>query len=126
MLVRNQTQEVVVESNNGGRGFRRNVEKLVRTLGNWDMVFIDLAQTANKQTRIFTNSSKVQNMVFYPEGWEDRWTHYANAMKSYRKEGGNEHDDAPDCTTGIVERFGLFTSAEITDEEEEEIEDEVY
>lgn len=126
MLVRNQTQEVVVESNNGGRGFRRNVEKLVRTLGNWDMVFIDLAQTANKQTRIFTNSSKVQNMVFYPKGWEDRWTHYANAMKSYRKEGGNEHDDAPDCTTGIVERFGLFTSAEITDEEEEEIEDEVY
>ena len=47
-------------------------------------------------------------------------------QSKYYQEGGNEHDDAPDCTTGIVERFGLFTSAEITDEEEEEIEDEVY
>lgn len=77
-------------------------------------------------TRIFINSSKVMNMVFFPAGWELLFPHYHNAMTSYRKEGGNEHDDAPDCTTGVVERFGLITCAQITDEEEEEIEDEIY
>ena len=126
MLVRNQTQEAVVESNNGGRGFMRNVEANVRRLGDWGMAFTPLPQTANKQTRIFTNSSKVQNMVYYPEGWEDRWPQYAAAMKAYRKEGGNDHDDAPDCTTGIVERFGLNSHALLTDDEVARIEDEIY
>lgn len=76
--------------------------------------------------RIFTNSSKVQNMVYYPEGWEERWPQYAAAMKAYRKEGGNDHDDAPDCTTGIVERFGLNSHASLTDDEVARIEDEIY
>ena len=113
MLLRNETQEVVIESNNGGRGFRRNVERMVRELGNRDMAFIDLAQTSNKATRIFSNSAKVQNLVHFPEGWEVRWPLYHEAMKAYRKEGGNEHDDAPDCTTGVVERFGSFNRIDI-------------
>lgn len=105
MLVKNDTQEVIVESNNGGRGFRRNVEHLVREMGNRSMAFRDFAQTANKASRIFTRSAEVQNMVYFPKGWEMMWPQYHNAMASYRKEGGNKHDDAPDCTTGVVEFF---------------------
>ena len=113
MLLKNRTEEVVIESNNGGRGFRRNVERIVRELGDRDMRFIDLPQTSNKATRIFSNSAKVQNLVFFPEGWDQAWPHYHDAMVSYRKEGGNEHDDAPDCTTGIVERFGSTNRIDI-------------
>ena len=36
-----------------------------------------------------------------------------DAMVAYREEGGNEHDDAPDCTTGIVERFGSTNRIDI-------------
>jgi predicted phage terminase large subunit-like protein len=106
MLVSHSTEHVVVESNNGGRGFRRNVENAVRAMGNRTMRFQDLAQTHNKATRIFSHSAEVQNMVYYPEGWEHTWPQYHQAMVSYRKEGGNNHDDAPDCTTGIVEMIG--------------------
>ena len=125
MLVRNGTQEVTIEANNGGRGFRRKVEEHVRTLGNWRMAFEDFTQTENKKVRIFSHSAEVMNMVAYPEGWETMWPHYYSAMSSYRKEGTNEHDDAPDATTGIVERF-QGRSREWTDEEVEEIEDAVY
>ena len=106
MLVSQSTEHVVIESNNGGRGFRRNVEQAVRGLGNRTMRFQDLAQTHNKATRIFSHSAEVQNMIHYPEGWEHTWPQYYRAMVSYRKEGGNNHDDAPDCTTGIVEMIG--------------------
>lgn len=105
MLVKNSTQVVVIESNNGGRGFRRNVEKDVRELGNYTMGFVDFTQTQNKMSRIFSHSAEVQNMIYYPEGWETMFPQYYNAMSSYRKEGRNEHDDAPDATTGIVEHF---------------------
>ena len=126
MLVRNSTQEVIIESNNGGRGFRRNVERLVRDMGDWKMGFMDFTQTQNKAVRIFSHSAEVQNIVIYPKGWETMFAQYYQAMSGYRKEGKNEHDDAPDATTGIVEYFHGFTGTDITEEEEEEIEDTVY
>ena len=125
MLVRNGTQQVIIERNNGGRGFRRNVEQNVRNLGNWEMNFMDFTQTANKASRIFSHSAEVQNIVFFPKGWETMWPQYYSAMSSYRKEGGNEHDDAPDATTGVVEYFhGIWEP--MTQEEIEATEDEIY
>lgn len=103
MLVSNGVRVCVVESNNGGRGFRRNVERLVREMGNRQMTFSDLTQTKNKQSRIFSRSAEVQNMVYFPRGWDRLHPLYANALRSYRKAGRNSHDDAPDATTGIVE-----------------------
>lgn len=114
MLERNATQAVVVESNNGGRGFRRNVERAVRAMGDWGISFQDLAQTANKASRIFSRSAEVQNMVRFPEGWERLWPQYHNAMTAYRKQGRNAHDDAPDATTGVVEQFGKGRSLDLT------------
>lgn len=126
MLVRNNTQEVIIEANNGGRGFRRNVEANVRTLGNWAMSFRDFTQTANKKVRIFSHSAEVQNMVYFPEGWETMFPQYYSAMSGYRKEGVNEHDDAPDATTGMVEMFQTSNGSTITEEEVQEMEDTIY
>lgn len=125
MLVRNGTQRVTIESNNGGRGFRRNVEKLVRQLGDWNMAFSDFTQTQNKAVRIFTHSAEVQNLVYFPAGWETLYPQYYSAMSAYRKEGRNEHDDAPDATTGIVENFRKSVM-QYTADEIEAIEDEIY
>ena len=41
--------------------------------------------------------------LIYPEDWETRWPDYAKAMKRYQRKGKNDHDDAPDSTTGLVE-----------------------
>jgi predicted phage terminase large subunit-like protein len=105
-IIRNNTQIVTIDSNNGGRSFRRNVEKLVRSMENFTASFNDLSQTQNKQSRIFSHANEVQNMIFFPENWDILYPAYNGAMKAYRKEGGNLHDDAPDATTGVVEMFG--------------------
>lgn len=105
MLSAGRVTRCVVESNNGGRGFRRNVEADCRKLGNYDTAFEDFTQSANKQSRIFSNSARATNLVHMPSDWERRWPAFSQALKGYRKEGRNAHDDAPDALTGVVERF---------------------
>lgn len=106
MISRDKVERAVVESNNGGRGFRRNVEKNCRMIANTKTAFIDYTQTHNKLVRINTHSADVQNMTYFPEGWEYRWPLFYNALANFKKEGGNAHDDAPDCLTGTFEQRG--------------------
>lgn len=96
-----------IESNNGGRGFARAVEREL-----WDRyksnkcVIRPFYQSQNKLSRILSNSAWVQQHIYYPANWRDRWPEYYQAMNKYQKEGKNAHDDAPDATTGIAEKVG--------------------
>lgn len=105
MLANNAVELAWIESNNGGRGFARNVERNLRELGNTRTAVKWFAQTGNKQVRIFSHSAAVQNMIHFPKGWKHRWPEFATAVCSYRKEGRNAHDDVPDTITGMVERI---------------------
>lgn len=104
MMTKDRVQLSIVESNNGGRGYARNVEKNLRLLGNNATTVRWFHQSENKLVRINTHSADVQNIVFYPDGWEHLWPDYYSAMTGYLKTGKNEHDDAPDATTGTVEQ----------------------
>lgn len=109
MLLRNRTEQVYIESNNGGRSFARAVEQRIRednSIVARQMMFKTFTQSGNKEVRIFSRSAEVQNLIYFPEGWEVRWAEFANAVKSFRKEGRNQHDDAPDVLTGMCEYFG--------------------
>ncbi len=119
MLAKNRTELAIVESNNGGRGFARNVEKTLREMGNTSTTIDWFHQTENKQVRIFTKSADVNNMTFFPSDWENLWPAFAKAVKTYRKEGKNAHDDGPDALTGTVEKRGIIRR--ITDDEVEDI-----
>ena len=105
MLVANNVSEAVIESNNGGRGFMRNVESNVRKIGDFRMRFIGKTQHLNKEVRIFSHSAELQNILHFPTNWERRFPEFAHDLKSYRKEGKNAHDDCADAATGIVEEF---------------------
>lgn len=93
----------VIESNNGGRGFARNVEKECRSMGNKHTVIKWFHQSKNKVARILTNSTAVMNNVYFPADWETRFPDFAKDIKKYQREGKNAHDDAPDCLTGVYE-----------------------
>lgn len=93
-----------IESNNGGRGFARAVDKILkekyksnRTRIRW------FHQSENKIARILSNSTFVMDHIYYPVNWQDRWPEYHEAMNKYQREGKNAHDDAPDATTGVAE-----------------------
>ena len=94
-----------IESNNGGRGFARNVQEQLRRLGSNRCRVEWFHQSENKVARILTIATWVQDHIYYPVNWRDRWPEYAKAMLHYQKEGKNAHDDAPDATTGVAEQF---------------------
>lgn len=104
MFLRNKVNEAKIESNNGGRGFARNVERILyekyktrKTVIKW------FHQSQNKLARIITNSSFVQQNIFFPEGWHYRYSKFYEALSSFVKEGQNKNDDGPDAITGIAE-----------------------
>lgn len=103
MLTRNNVGCAAIESNNGGRGFARNVERECRQMGNNHTVVRWFHQSQNKKARILSNSTSVMNNVLFPINWQDRWADFATDIMKYQKEGQNAHDDAPDALTGVYE-----------------------
>lgn len=100
MLRRNSTRDVVVESNNGGRGFARQLMRLVPEANvEW------FHQSANKEARILSNASTVLRRVVMPSDWQYRWPDLASHLLSYnRRFRANRWHDAPDVLTAIVEQ----------------------
>lgn len=102
-IIKFEVKRAEFESNNGGRGHMRAVERRTRELGYFGCVFKDFAQTANKEARILSNSSWVENFIYFPSDWRIRWPEYYEAMNTFQREGKNKNDDAPDATTLIAE-----------------------
>lgn len=97
-----------IESNNGGRGFGRSVERILRTDYNSNHTVINtFTQSKNKIARILSNATWVMQHIYYPEDWKNRFPDYYDAMIKYQREGKNKNDDAQDATTGIAEKIGI-------------------
>lgn len=106
MLYKNGVNVADFESNNGGRGFARQVRRILQdTYKSNKTVINTFAQTKNKAARILSNSTWVMEHIYFPTNWKDRWPEYYMAMTRYQREGKNAHDDAPDATTGIAEKI---------------------
>ena len=93
-----------IESNNGGRAFARNVERITRDKGNYKTVVKWFHQSGNKIARILSNSAWVNANIYMPVDWKNKWPEFAKDIISYQKEGKNKHDDGPDTLTGIAEK----------------------
>lgn len=106
MLTKENIEISYVESNNGGRSFERSVESQCRVMGNNTTRFDGFHQSENKQVRIFTKSNEVQNVTYFPKGWQNMWPEFYNQITGYMKTGKNKFDDAPDALTGTVEMRG--------------------
>lgn len=106
MLYKNGVNVADFESNNGGRGFARQVRRILQDTHKSNKTVVNtFAQTKNKAARILSNSTWVMEHIYFPVNWKDRWPEYYRAMTRYQREGKNAHDDAPDATTGIAEKI---------------------
>jgi predicted phage terminase large subunit-like protein len=104
MLDRTNTNEAEIESNNGGRGFARNIERLLKEMDNLKCVITDKHQGSNKEARILSSSAWVQRHVYMPFNWKSKYREFYKQLSAYQRKGKNEHDDAPDVLAGIYER----------------------
>lgn len=106
MMYEDKVNVADIESNNGGRGFARNVEReLLEKYHTNHTTINSFFQGKNKQSRILSNSTWVMNHIYFPVNWKDKWPEYHDSMVKYQKEGKNAHDDAQDATTGVAERI---------------------
>ena len=108
MLLDGKVNVADIESNNGGRGFARSVERILREKHGSNYTIIrPFTQHKNKESRINSNATWVMEHIYFPFNWRERWYDFYRSMVTYQREGKNAHDDAQDAITGIVEKVGL-------------------
>lgn len=103
MLTKNHVGCAIIESNNGGRGFARAVERECRAMGNYHTKITWFHQSKNKTARILSNSTAVMQNVLFPLNWQERFPEFALAILKFQREGKNANDDSADCLTGVYE-----------------------
>lgn len=100
MLRSNDTRRAYIESNNGGRGFARSLQRQLP-----EIKVECFHQSDNKEARILSNSATVLHNIRMPHDWHLRWPEMYSHLTTYRRLfRSNRHDDAADALTGIVER----------------------
>ena len=100
MLSQNKTRIAFIESNNGGRGFARAIQRYVPTTKvEW------FHQGANKEARILSHSATALHLLRFPIGWKQRWFELYSHLTTYRRIfHSNRWHDAADVITGIIEK----------------------
>ena len=103
MLFNNKVDTAWIESNNGGRGFARNVERLL-----WEnhksrkTAIIWYHQSANKISKILAQAPNVMRTVLFPINWKQMYKDFAIAIDLYKSKGKNLHDDGPDTLSELT------------------------
>lgn len=92
------------ESNNGGKGYARNIERELRALNNFSTVVQWTPQTANKETRILASSAWVSKNVYMPPNWTSKYPEFASEVLGYIAGGKNSFDDGVDVLATIYSR----------------------
>ena len=95
MLFRNNVNVARIESNNGGRGFARNVKRILEEDYQTNKVIVQwFTQSKNKVSRILSNATWVMEHIYFPAGWQNRWPELAESLLTYQRTGKNAHDDS--------------------------------
>lgn len=105
MMYKDGVNQSFIESNNGGRSYARNVDRIMKEELNSNKTVITwFHQSKNKEARILSNSSWVNAHIYVPETWRHKFPEFAKDVIRYQKEGKNAHDDCADALTGIAEK----------------------
>lgn len=111
MLTKDDVNYAVIESNNGGKGFARNVERICRENNNNHTMFRRFTQTKNKVSRILTGATGVMQNVVFPEDWKSMYPKFYKDVTQFQRLGKNKVDDCVDVLTGIYEQLRKRTNS---------------
>lgn len=104
MITADQVTEAEFESNNGGKGYARNVERELHKLNNYKTVVKWTPQTANKEARILASSAWNTRHILMPPNWTHKYPDFAAEVLGYVAGGKNLHDDGVDVLATLYER----------------------
>lgn len=104
MINAGEITEAEFESNNGGKGYARNVERELHKLDNFRTVVSWTPQTSNKEARILASSAWNARNVYMPPNWTSKYPDFAAEVLGYIAGGKNAHDDGVDVLATIYEK----------------------
>ena len=113
LIIKNEVTEAEFESNNGGRGFSRNIDRKLREKKYYKCNIKTYTQTKNKESRILASASWVSNHIYFPPNWESKYKEAYKNISTFQKQGKNKHDDIEDVLAGIYERVANKPRIEI-------------
>jgi predicted phage terminase large subunit-like protein len=104
MLDKHEVRNCRLESNGAGEMYCRSLKKKCREHGiytKFDPVFT----TANKETRILLASGQIKEHIYFRKDYEynSQYSKFMDQLTSYALQGKNEHDDAPDTVTALLD-----------------------
>ncbi|MGV8982144.1 phage terminase large subunit [Clostridium sp.] len=104
MLIDTKCDVMIIESNNGGHGFTRNVREL--TKGKCGCMVTAENTSQNKETRIIMNAGYIKEHFYFRSDFlpGSDYDKFLRSLTNYVKMGKNKHDDANDSLTGLCER----------------------
>ena len=105
MLTKDDVNYAVIESNNGGKGFARNVERICRENNNNHTMFKRFTQTKNKVSRILTGATGFMQNVIFTEDWKSMYPKFYKDVTQFQRLGKNKHDDCVDVLTAMYEQL---------------------
>ena len=97
--------QALIESNNGGRAFSRNIERILSEKNSLRSQVLPFHQSKNKISRILSQQSNVQNNVLFPKNWQILFPVFYDQVTKFQKSGLNKFDDSVDVLTGIAEEL---------------------
>lgn len=122
LMIDNKCKRMIVESNNGGESFSKNVKKIIKDISKelksqysdeckakgaeLDGYYVDpKTTTQNKETRILMNAGYIKEYFYFRDDYEpgSDYDKFMRQLTSYVKLGKNAHDDAADSVTGLAE-----------------------
>lgn len=104
MINAGEITEAEFESNNGGKGYARNVERELHKLDNFRTVVSWTPQTSNKEARILASSAWNARNIYLPPNWTSKYPDFAAEVLGYIAGGKNAHDDGVDVLATIYEK----------------------
>ena len=103
-LIEFDVEKMTLESNFGGKGWKKVIESLYGKSGGFKCSFHTFTQTRNKEARILAAASSVVRRVIMPQFWAQRFPVFYRHVTEFQRAGNNQPDDALDVLSLIVER----------------------
>lgn len=86
-----------IEINMGGTMYPTILRPLIN-----QTTLIPIRNSTNKQTRIFSVSSKIKKHCHFKRTDDYQYNAFMKNLTEYQKDGKSKHDDAPDSLAGLV------------------------
>ncbi len=102
--IRHGCTRMYIESNSGGGGFGRAVQRIMAESGYTGCQFEMFHQMENKVSRILSNATSVSNSILMPDDWAYRWPAAYRELTSMGRSGKWLHEDLGDAITGALEK----------------------